>query len=506
MKLVAAAVVAAAVSVALDARAGCGFYTAPLTASGAALVNDADQVSLVRDGTRFALTMSTNYKGPAEDFAMVVPVPVVLKKEQVKTLSPDVFTHLEKLTAPRIVEYDEDDPCPSDEGAVPGKKLDLVGAAAGGGGGGGKGGYGVTIEASFITGEYEIVVLSASESDGLEKWLRDSKYNIPEGASTALDPYVKQQQKFVVAKVDKTKVHRDANGAVVLSPLRFVYETQDFRLPVRLGLLNAPKGGKQDVIIYLLSKGNRMESANLANTTIPTNVDVQPETVAAFPAFYAALFDATLARNKGPSAVLEYAWTADGCGIPCTDRPLTETEVWRLGADEVFSGQVLQLQDLVLTRLHTRYDQETLKEDIVFRAADPIAGGREGDPGADASGAPVNNFQARYAVRHPWQGEIACAKPQRGNWKPRAAHQAIDIASPKRDVQLAAHVVSPIPMLGIAGTSPGFGKVPGVTKQPRKKTDDTAAASQSLTRPIILGAAILVGVMAGILVSKRKKG
>src|SRR5207248_3048461 len=58
----------ALVLVASDARAGCGFYTAPATASASAtvLVNDADQVAIMREGTRFALTMSTNYKGPGE--------------------------------------------------------------------------------------------------------------------------------------------------------------------------------------------------------------------------------------------------------------------------------------------------------------------------------------------------------------------------------------------------------------------------------------------------------
>jgi hypothetical protein len=505
--LLAGALAVGAIAVAVDANAGCGFYTAPITASASAgaLVNDADQVSLVRDGTRFALTMSTNYKGPAEDFAMVVPVPVVLKKEQVKTLAPAIFTHLETLTAPRIVEYEEIDPCEHEkEGSGAMKTGAAPGAAAGGGGGGGKGGYGVVVEAQFISGEYEIVVLSAAESDGLERWLKDNKYNIPDGASTALDPYVKQQQKFVVAKVDSKKVKRDANGAVVLSPLRFVYETQDFRLPVRLGLLNAPKGGKQDVIIYLLSRGSRMESANLANATIPTNVDVQPETVAAFPAFYAALFDATLAHNKGATAVLEYAWTGDGCGSPCTSTPLTADEISRLGGDEVFTGQKWQPSDVVLTRLHTRYDAETLKEDIVFRTAEAMSGGREGDPGAEPTTGPTNAFQARFTVRHAWEGPIECKSPKRGSWRPRASHQAIDLASPKRDVQLAAHVVSPIPALGITGTSSGFGQLPERAPK-RKEKDLNDAPPQQITRAVIITAAILAALMIAILISKRRK-
>src|SRR5690242_21124369 len=71
-----------------EAHAFCGFYVAP---NDAPLYADASMVALMREGTRTALSMSNNYKGPPSDFAMVVPVPVVLQKEDVKTLPHDVF-------------------------------------------------------------------------------------------------------------------------------------------------------------------------------------------------------------------------------------------------------------------------------------------------------------------------------------------------------------------------------------------------------------------------------
>src|SRR5687767_1019851 len=90
------------------ASAFCGFFVA---GSDAKLTNNVSQVVLLRDGNRTSLTMSNTYKGPPESFAMVVPVPVVLKKEDVKTLPADVFEHIDKLSAPRLVEYWEKDPC-----------------------------------------------------------------------------------------------------------------------------------------------------------------------------------------------------------------------------------------------------------------------------------------------------------------------------------------------------------------------------------------------------------
>src|SRR5215471_8057596 len=90
------------------ARAFCGFFVA---GSDAKLTNNASQVVLMRKGNRTVMTMSNNYQGPPENFAMVVPVPGVLQKENVKTLPFDVFDRVDSLSAPRLVEYWEQDPC-----------------------------------------------------------------------------------------------------------------------------------------------------------------------------------------------------------------------------------------------------------------------------------------------------------------------------------------------------------------------------------------------------------
>jgi hypothetical protein len=151
----AAATTAAAVSFAPSAaEAFCGFYVA---GADAELYNNATMVVMMRDGTRTVLSMQNNYQGPPSDFAMVVPVPVVLQKENVKTLEAGVFSRVDRLAAPRLVEYWEMDPCapipppeamPVMSGAGPVDEMDADG-----------GGDGVKIEAQFTVGEYEIVVL-----------------------------------------------------------------------------------------------------------------------------------------------------------------------------------------------------------------------------------------------------------------------------------------------------------------------------------------------------------
>jgi len=215
-----------------------------------------------------------------------VPVPVVLHKEDVKTLPAEVFDRVDSLSAPRLVEYWEQDPCrPLIE-----YEMSAPMAAMGGAGMVYKKAknedLGVKIEAQFVSGEYEILILSATESTGLETWLRREKYSIPAGAAAALAPYVRDKSKFFVAKVDVKKVKRDAAGVVQLSPLRFAFDANELRLPVRLGLLNA--SGKQDLIIYVIHPESRLEVANYPNVFIPTNLEVADGVRQSFAAFYAA--------------------------------------------------------------------------------------------------------------------------------------------------------------------------------------------------------------------------
>ena len=413
-------------------RAFCGFY---VSGADASLYNNATMVVMMREGTRTVLSMQNNYQGPPEDFAMIVPVPVVLQEDNVKTLPPEIFSRVDKLAAPRLVEYWEQDPCRElvvyemAAGAPSARRMKSAAAEDS------DAKYGVTIEAQFKVAEYDIVILSANDSGGLDKWLRKNHYNIPKGAKEVLRPYVEQDTKFFVAKVDSKKV-KFRDGKALLSPLRFHYDAPTFTLPVRLGLLNS--SGKQDLIVHLLGKRQRYEVANYKNASIPTNIRVESSVRKSFGAFYDALFERTIEKNPG-AVVTEYAWDATTCD-PCPEPPLTQDELATLGGDVIVPAEQDPYSDIpgvvpqrrrrpswqpsgfVLTRLHYRYDKDGLDEDLVFRAAGPIVGGRGmpdqkgqlGERRAQASS--VNNFQGRYVMLNPWEGDISCENPQRGTW------------------------------------------------------------------------------------------
>jgi hypothetical protein len=452
---------ALALAAPLKAQAFCGFY---VSGSGGKLFNEATEVVLMRDGTRTVLSMQNDYKGPLEDFAMVVPVPVVLHEKDVKTLPRDVFDHTDALGSPRLVEYWEQDPCPRP--MPPREEMDVAGGAPA---------YDeerapsraprptVKIEAKFAVGEYNILILSATDSAGLETWLTANHYKIPADAAKLLRPYVESGSKFFVAKVDPKKVHMGADGHAALSPLRFHYDSEEFSLPIRLGMANS--SGKQDLIVNIIAPDKRYEVANYKNVFIPTNFDVKDSAKARFGEFYAALFDRTLEQNPG-AVVTEYAWTAVPnyhCD-PCTNADITNPDLLTLGGD-VVGGQIAA-GNFVLTRLHARYGTGDMKDDLVFKDAPAVTGGREmwsdGKLEHGATRSAQNYFQARYAIRHPWTGKIACSHPRRGIWGgPPDGGQQIIAASklafaPRGKLQLAEVVSQPVPEIGVKPWTPKF--------------------------------------------------
>src|SRR5262249_48710852 len=222
----------AALTAPAAAHAFCGFYVG---GADAKLFNNATMVVLMREGMRTVLAMQNNYQGPPADFAMVVPVPIVLQKENVKTLPRDVFQHVDTLAAPRLVEDWEQDPCAPDHASLSLPKAARARSEAAAAPGATGGDLGVKIEAQFTVGEYEVVVLSAQDSSGLDTWLHLNHYKIPDGAEPILRPYVAAGMKFFVAKVDTKKVRFEGDQAM-LSPLRFHYDADTFSLPRRLGL------------------------------------------------------------------------------------------------------------------------------------------------------------------------------------------------------------------------------------------------------------------------------
>ena len=408
------ALVAALLVVALTTPtvlAFCGFYVAKADAK---LFNQASQVVLVRHDDKTVITMANDFKGDPKEFAIVVPVPTVLAQGQIRVSDRKLIEHLDAYTAPRLVEYFDDDPClprtrEESRGAAQTLAFRKDAAASH------DRGLGVTIEARYTVGEYDILILSARESSGLETWLRDNGYRLPAGASAVLGSYIKQNLKFFVARVNLKEQAR--LGFTYLRPLQMAFETPKFMLPIRLGTLNAD--GSQDLFVYALTRKGRVETTNYRTVRLPTGQDLPVYVKEEFPQFYRAMFGHQVKREDMRAVFLEYAWDMSWCD-PCAADPLSPLELRKLGVfwlpqpNQRGDRLIPVGADVFVTRLHVRYDAAHFPEDLVFQET-----------------ADRGSFQGRYVLRHPWKGEARCeaAERYRESLRARVDTEATTLAS-----------------------------------------------------------------------------
>jgi len=390
-----------------SAFAFCGFFVSKADTS---LYNQASQVVIVRDGERTVLTMANDYKGDLEEFALVVPVPVLLKEGQINVGEQKLIDRLDAFSAPRLVEYFDKNPCQRVRRREMMKGAPMAAMAESDSAPQNDAALGVTVEAKYAIGEYDILILSAKESSGLETWLTQNGYKLPKGASKALAPYIKQDLKFFVAKVNLKKQAK--TGFKNLRPIQMAFESKRFMLPIRLGMLNAQ--GAQDLFVYTITRKGRVESSNYRTVQIPSNMEIPVYAKNEFSDFYTSMFDTAYARENKRVVFTEYFWNMSWCD-PCAANPLSPKELLKLGAfwlrDRVpQNGDAIRPPmprprrggpvDALLTRLHIRYDAENFPEDLMFQETTD-----------------KRNFQGRYVLRHPWTGNAQC--PAAENYKTR---------------------------------------------------------------------------------------
>lgn len=366
-----------------SAQAFCGFYVSKADAD---LFNESSKVIIARAENKTILTMANDFKGNVSEFALVVPVPTVMQEGQIQVGDNTIIDRIDAYSAPRLVEYFDSDPCMRYELGEFASDLAMPSAAPQKQSIERNRALGVTIEASFSVGEYDILILSAEQSNGLEVWLLENDYNIPEGAAKAFNSYIKQGMKFFVAKVNLENFEK--SGQVFLRPLLMAFESDKFMLPIQLGTINA--NGPQDLVIFMLSPKGRIETSNYRMAKIPSDVNIPEFVEDDFGNFYLDMFAHGYEREDRDVVFLEYAWDMAWCD-PCAANPLSEEELSRAGVFWLDNSANFGAPNVYLTRMHLRYTSETHPEDLMFEVTE----NRE-------------NFQGRYVLQRPFGGEITC--------------------------------------------------------------------------------------------------
>jgi hypothetical protein len=252
--------------------------------------------------------------------------------------------------------------------------------------------------------------------------LRQNGYNIPRGAGELLRPYIKQNLKFFVAKIDVKEFEQ--SGYQLLRPLQIAYQSPKFMLPIRLGMINSK--GEQDLVVYILSPKGQVELTNYRTVKVPTGVEIPEFVKNEFGDFYKATFQRAYEREKKKVAFLEYAWDTSNCD-PCSTEPPNRQELKDAGVfwldnpnnDATImppSRRRLPIYggNAFITRIHVRYTRDKFPEDLMFQET----GNRE-------------NFQGRYVMNHPFKGNLSCeaGKKYQRSLRPRLEKEAGNLAN-----------------------------------------------------------------------------
>ncbi len=375
------------------AQSFCGFYVAKADTK---IFNKASQVVLAHLDDKTVITMVNDFKGDPKEFAVVIPVPTLIERGQINVGDKKIVEHLDAYTSPRLVEYFDDGPCAlrKSQRDVAASQMRLAEAPKAR-----ADALGVTVQAQYTVGEYDIVILSAKQGEGLETWLKESGYRLPKGASEVLGSYIKQKMHFFVAKVNLKE--QSKLGFNYLRPIQVAYESAKFMLPLRLGTLNAD--GYQELFIYTLTPKGRVEPTNYRSVKLPTGMDLPIYVKTHFKDFYRDMFEQQVKKADMRAVFTEYAWDMNWCD-PCAADPLSFEELRSLGVfwfnnetpPDLVPGRgrpsivppMGGARDVFVTRMHVRYDAQHFPEDLVLQET-----------------ADRNNYQARYVLRHTAKSE-----------------------------------------------------------------------------------------------------
>ncbi len=435
--------------------------------------NPTSAVFLVRDGTKTILTMETAYQGPSKEVTLLIPVPQVVARDQVRTIAGSVFRNLDRRTAPTVKHV-----WPACRRVRRPRPMARAASADGFGGGGGgsrieaiEQEYSIDVVDEWEVQEYDITLLGAEQSTGLLRYLTEqANLELPPSADAVLRSYIESDFRFVLAKVDPARAHR-LGDRMMLSPIQIEYDSDQLQVPVRLGTLNSP--GEQELLLYVLAKDGRYELANRPNVTAPSELQLEESAAGNVAELYNSLMNETFRRTPG-AAVTEYAhnlgskvgrFHVQSFGIP------SDREARRVEEAGGRRGR------WTLTRIRHRYGKD-LDSDLILRpASSPLRMTRRWSHPELRVWAPrgESGFHVQFAVVHGG----SCPSTQRQQRLAQQFATAESMWEGERDFWPGDVLLDDVTSLGITAQSSAPAGWPPPAVAPREveieKPDDEVA-------------------------------
>jgi hypothetical protein len=268
----------------------------------------------------------------------------------------------------------------------------------------------VVVEARYLIGDYDVAILSATESDALLRWLASEGYQVPAAAEPVLAAYIAEGLKFFVAKVALKE--STGNGYKRLAPLQISYRSAKMWLPLRLSTVIAE--GPQDMFVFALTGGAHIEAANMPSHVIDAGRELPAFVGHQFEAVYEAAVAHAHHEAKGAVAIVEARQSFPN-GLAATRAwNLSPDDLAALGIDALGTDPRNRAGPLTLTRLHVRYDR-SFTSDLVF-----------------ARRPNMRRFVSSFRVHQPFEGTATC--PAAADYQARVAQRRTKEVAALQDI------------------------------------------------------------------------
>jgi len=198
------------------------------------------------------LVVGIQFRGNAQDFAWVIPVP---SEPTVSQGSEELFTSLNQLTGQSYSErsYYNGAAAIAEDVNSP-----------------------VTVVRTQTIDYYSVATLKSTDSQALAQWLNENGYRYPTGSEYILNNYVANKWFFVAVKIDLSGISENSATAELrqgrATPLKLVFPARNPVYPMRISSIigdNAPVG----LILPAPSPSPLENSETLSITDRPTSVD-----------------------------------------------------------------------------------------------------------------------------------------------------------------------------------------------------------------------------------------
>ena len=280
------------------AHADGGYF--PVVTTGATAETTNQRALLLFEAGYTTLIIQTGYKGSGDNFSWVIPTAALVTSADVDVITAPIFDNLHAETAPMLVSFTEG--CGA-FGCAGSSTSSSAGASSE-----------VRLFDTFTVGNYDIKVLSATDSQSLTNWLTTNGYRAPAAAASVFSDYVSRGYYFLAVRFTKPiEAPESTGGDADTTPpddaakplsIRFAGDMRIF--PLLISSLSTTDTA--DLVLYTI---DTRRYAVLNFPTVDMNITDEFKS-GDFTTWYEQHLDAAIAANGGNAFMVEYAATIDG--------------------------------------------------------------------------------------------------------------------------------------------------------------------------------------------------